>query len=692
MRSAREKSTEGPSPSGQRVTLQRAEASSLQPLLTLQQTVGNQAVLRLLAGRLQPKLKVSHPADAHEQEADWIAEQVVRGRSELPVQRKCAHCAVSAPCNECAEEEEVQRKIRGQSPASGSAIIQRAANNSETTSARTPETVSASASRLIVEDDTRQLVAGQMHKSEFLALLRDHVCTTADEALARVGRTTKGCPYIERWLTHYADKDSQYIERALRRYVPEAAGARAVRDYIPAVSGRVRRGVEIWATTGRITGVPEGVSLDQPGSEPGPSSSQTTSAASPAGPISRKAREGSTEGIGDATEIKDQLRAGRSLDGGVRARMESAFGLSFSDVRVHTDHKAAQLSDGLKAHAFTIGQDIAFSAGAYRPGTLVGDALIAHELAHTVQQGGARPSAQEQQKEAAENGSLEHDADMSAANAAVSLWAKGKSLLTNTARNVMPRLRSGLQLQRCSTDTCPEGYYWQVVNSAVIASGCVCTWRCLQGQSSGPSISDPNRRPPLNMPGTRQSVGVTSAPQPGGPSTCLCLPLKDSEGNVISTPQMRGADQDYTGAAAAAAGMTQGPYRPPQTTDRRPPAADIRPAGGGGGGRPPAGGTTGVPPVRPAAPPTQAPAGGSTPGTGTTPAPGPATPGQTRTQTPAPAVPATQAPRDLAPLGRSEFMSPRHSISSGVRRVTWPMTRRRIDNYWSIPHRTREIF
>lgn len=45
-------------------------------------------------------------------------------------------------------------------------------------------------------------------------------------------------------------------------------------------------------------------------------------------------------------------------------------------------------------HAFTVGSDIAFARGAHRPGTLTGDALIAHELAHVVQQASAGgPSA-----------------------------------------------------------------------------------------------------------------------------------------------------------------------------------------------------------------------------------------------------------------------------------------------------------
>jgi hypothetical protein len=66
--------------------------------------------------------------------------------------------------------------------------------------------------------------------------------------------------------------------------------------------------------------------------------------------------------------------------------MEHSFGVNFGDIKVHTDGTASRLSASLDARAFTIGNNIAFAAGQYRPGTLPGDALIAHELAHTLQQ------------------------------------------------------------------------------------------------------------------------------------------------------------------------------------------------------------------------------------------------------------------------------------------------------------------
>jgi hypothetical protein len=69
-----------------------------------------------------------------------------------------------------------------------------------------------------------------------------------------------------------------------------------------------------------------------------------------------------------------------------RSFFEPRFGRNFNQVRVHTDPHAAEVSRALNARAFTVGDDVFFGAGEYRPGNSGGRRLIAHELAHTVQQ------------------------------------------------------------------------------------------------------------------------------------------------------------------------------------------------------------------------------------------------------------------------------------------------------------------
>jgi hypothetical protein len=73
--------------------------------------------------------------------------------------------------------------------------------------------------------------------------------------------------------------------------------------------------------------------------------------------------------------------------------MEEAFSADFSAVRVHTGPAAHKFASTLQAHALTTGSDIMFGPGAYRPGTPSGDRLLAHELAHVVQQGFGLPRA-----------------------------------------------------------------------------------------------------------------------------------------------------------------------------------------------------------------------------------------------------------------------------------------------------------
>jgi Domain of unknown function (DUF4157) len=74
------------------------------------------------------------------------------------------------------------------------------------------------------------------------------------------------------------------------------------------------------------------------------------------------------------------------LDVGTREFMEPRFGHDFSKVRVHSDAKSAESARVLNAQAYTVGQDLVFGAEQYAPDTHTGQHLLAHELAHVVQQ------------------------------------------------------------------------------------------------------------------------------------------------------------------------------------------------------------------------------------------------------------------------------------------------------------------
>lgn len=78
--------------------------------------------------------------------------------------------------------------------------------------------------------------------------------------------------------------------------------------------------------------------------------------------------------------------AGKPLESRTRAVMEAGFGREFSQVRVHADGAAAESAHAVNALAYTVGRNVVFARGQYAPGTATGRRLIAHELAHTVQQ------------------------------------------------------------------------------------------------------------------------------------------------------------------------------------------------------------------------------------------------------------------------------------------------------------------
>jgi Domain of unknown function (DUF4157) len=129
------------------------------------------------------------------------------------------------------------------------------------------------------------------------------------------------------------------------------------------------------------------------------------------------------DGMGSVPPIvNDALSSpGRPLDAPARDFMESRFGHDFGHVRIHTDGQAAESARAVNAHAYTVGQDIVFDHGKYDPHSESGQHLLAHELAHTIQQQGLRRSAVDSigPSHGAEYIHLEREAD-AAANAAMS--------------------------------------------------------------------------------------------------------------------------------------------------------------------------------------------------------------------------------------------------------------------------------
>jgi len=91
-----------------------------------------------------------------------------------------------------------------------------------------------------------------------------------------------------------------------------------------------------------------------------------------------------------SAKVTKQIHAmqghGKPMDEALRSFFEPRFQRDFSNVRIHTDGRAAETTKSLNAKAYTLGKDIAVSPDEYQPNTQAGRKLLAHELTHVVQQ------------------------------------------------------------------------------------------------------------------------------------------------------------------------------------------------------------------------------------------------------------------------------------------------------------------
>lgn len=323
------------------------------------------------------------------------------------------------------------------------------------------EPPAAASSSLIVEDSATDLAEGQMQRSAFLGQLRGSVTRTADEALAGTIWSAVGCPWIEYWFNYYGNRGSRDIERSILQYVPEAAGVSSAAEYIPLVTARVRSGIAGWRESGKMQGVPGGALGGAPaaGQQEGVFGRMMNAGAGVVRNLFFKTEAGADPSDADPGVVQSRLGEGTPLEGTTRSRMEHAFGTDLGRIRIHTDDQASRLSKGMHARAFTVGDHVAFRSGEYHPGSPVGQALLAHELAHAVQQQSgtalspAAPSATTHDR-------FEDEADNSAVAAVVRLWGTSVAGVRGWGRSALPRLKTGLRLSRCAEEPSPTGVHY----------------------------------------------------------------------------------------------------------------------------------------------------------------------------------------------------------------------------------------
>jgi hypothetical protein len=296
----------------------------------------------------------------------------------------------------------------------------------------TPSVAAHAAGARLVADDGPAPGEGQLRVSDFFAQLGSALLAVAD---AKLGSSAQGCPWIDYWIGSYRQREPAEIEQVVTQYAPASAGARTAPDLIQAVCDRVSDGIATWQQTGEISAEVSGDGSPSP-----------SSAAAPRVSLKRRAGSASVAGAVNAEDVVGRLGPGRRLEPEVAARMGSALGADFRDVRLHDDAPAARTTESLGATALAVGRNIAFAPDQYAPGTPIGDALIAHELAHVIQQSPPAGLARAAHPEA----HLERDADQAAVSALHVLHGGPAG-----ARSMRPAMRAGLRLQRCGNSTSP---------------------------------------------------------------------------------------------------------------------------------------------------------------------------------------------------------------------------------------------
>ncbi len=333
----------------------------------------------------QPKLTINQPNDPYEQEADAMAEKVMRMTGPT-IQKKCADC-------ENEEEKKVQLKPTG--------IVQKEDGaEAEVPSAEVPSPLSPSSaapSPAVTSPNFQLPLPSSLRLStepDFLAMRQ---------------------PFFQRNIPHLFDADSalqvwQYNFDFFRRFgiAPNLAASASNFTAPFSIDSQLKTGNPTWweitdrdlGTTTYNASLPI-LDFNADFSPTAPSWFKTLfSGGSPS--VQRKCDDCEDEeekkvqmkesiGNAQATEgfenyVTGLDGSGQQLPADVRSFYEPRFGYDFSNVRIHTDTVAAKSAQSINALAYTTGSNIVFGAGQYAPGNDSGKRLLGHELTHVVQQ------------------------------------------------------------------------------------------------------------------------------------------------------------------------------------------------------------------------------------------------------------------------------------------------------------------
>jgi hypothetical protein len=176
------------------------------------------------------------------------------------------------------------------------------------------------------------------------------------------------------------------------------------------------------------------------------------------------------------------------LAASVQAFMKPRFGHDFADVRVHHDARAAESARAVGALAYTVGRDVVFGAGRYAPESREGRLLLAHELAHVVQQAGAGPAPAALEIGDPASGA-EREAEQAARKALSRTGAAGAGLTMET--------RPTIRRWRIGGNTATSDHDSDTLSGLAVRAGAHFNdWKCIKPISQRTST---HARPPANF-------------------------------------------------------------------------------------------------------------------------------------------------------------------------------------------------
>ena len=361
---------------------------------------------------LQTKLRINEPGDEYEQEADRVADQVMKMADAYP-QRFALANSGSARTSSIAE----RHFVHGEGSAGG--VYPDSVRRKEIDDDTLPRANPVLIQRKLDDDEKAPKrespdVKGRKAELEFHSALHFNRSFSGFNPTSEPEDGGYGIVWWSVWNTGWASAP-EHTNRLTLYNADLCSGCRNDKDEIsrseilgPAIVTGMEPGKSEYENAVIIGPLSAGhydvyVELDvgkqveeinednnvafmvfnvRPGKEPESAAAATVQRKKPPGPAA-------DIGLDLDSIVGRQNGGGQPLDAATREFFSARFGHDFANVRVHADAEAAESARALNALAYTVGRDVVFGAGQYAPGTRAGQQLLAHELTHVVQQSGA---------------------------------------------------------------------------------------------------------------------------------------------------------------------------------------------------------------------------------------------------------------------------------------------------------------